>query len=46
MKGKHGLVPYTGVMPIDMMLIAKHFDEATIYRAAYSFEQAKDWEKM
>ena len=33
-------------LPIGMMLIGKHFDEATIYRAAYAFEQAGDWKKM
>jgi amidase len=26
-----------------MMLIGKFYDEATIYRAAYAFEQAGDW---
>jgi amidase len=25
-----------------LMLIGKHFDEPTIYRAAYAFEQAGD----
>jgi amidase len=29
--------------PIGMMLIGKHYDESTIYRAAYAFEQAADW---
>jgi amidase len=33
-------------LPIGMMLIGKNYDEATIYRAAYAFEQAKDWKKM
>jgi len=33
-------------LPIGMMLIGKAFDEATIYRAAHSFEQAGDWKKM
>jgi amidase len=33
-------------LPIGMMLIGKHFDEATIYRAAYAFEQAGDWRRM
>jgi Asp-tRNA(Asn)/Glu-tRNA(Gln) amidotransferase A subunit family amidase len=27
-------------LPIGMMLVAKHFDEGSIYRAAYAFEQA------
>jgi amidase len=26
-----------------MMLIGKHFDEPSIYRAAYAFEQSCDW---
>ncbi len=30
-------------LPISMMLIGKHWDEATIYRAAYAFEQSGDW---
>jgi len=33
-------------LPVSMMLIAKHFDEATIYRAAYAFEQTGDWKTM
>jgi amidase len=30
-------------LPIGMMLVGRHFDEATIYRAAYAFEQSGDW---
>jgi amidase len=30
-------------LPVSMMLIGKHWDEPTIYRAAYAFEQANDW---
>jgi hypothetical protein len=26
-----------------MMLVAKHFDEVAIYRAASAFEKAGDW---
>jgi amidase len=33
-------------LPVSVMLIGKHFDEPTIYRAAYAFEQAGDWAKM
>jgi amidase len=33
-------------LPVSMMLIGKHFDEPTIYRAAYAFEQSGDWTKM
>jgi amidase len=29
-----------------MMLVGKHFDEPTIYRAAYAFEQAGDRKHM
>jgi amidase len=35
-----------GGLPIGLMLIGKHHDEATIYRAAYAFEQAENWKKM
>jgi len=33
-------------LPVSMMLVGKHFDEPTIYRAAYAFEQAADWKQM
>lgn len=33
-------------LPVSMMLVGKHFDEATIYRAAYAFEQSGDWKSM
>ena len=33
-------------LPAGLMLIGKHFDEPTIYSAAYAFEQAGDWKKM
>ena len=33
-------------LPASMMLVGKHWDEATIYRAAYAFEQACDWKTM
>jgi amidase len=33
-------------LPIGMMLVGKAFDEASVYRAAYAFEQAGDWKKM
>lgn len=32
-------------MPVGMQLIGKHFDEQTLYRAAYAFEQATDFHK-
>ncbi len=32
--------------PIGLMLAARHYDEATIFRAAAAFEQSGDWMKM
>jgi amidase len=33
-------------LPVGLMLVGRHFDEPTIYRAAYAFEQSEDWKKM
>jgi amidase len=33
-------------LPVGLMLIGKHFDESTIYRAAAAFEKVGDWKKM
>jgi amidase len=33
-------------LPVGMMLVAKHFDEVAIYRAASAFEKAGDWTGM
>ena len=33
-------------LPVSMMLVGKHFDEPTIYKAAFAFEQSGDWKKM
>jgi len=33
-------------LPVGMMLIGRHLDEATIYRAAHAFEQACDWKSL
>ena len=33
-------------LPVGMMLIGKKYDEATIYKAAYAFEQAGDWKTI
>ena len=33
-------------LPIGMMLVGRHYDEATIYRAAFGFEQAQDWKQL
>ncbi len=32
-------------LPVSLMLVAKHYDEATIYQTAHAFEQAGDWTK-
>lgn len=33
-------------LPVGMMLIAKHWNESTIYRAAHAFEQSADWREL
>ena len=33
-------------LPVGMMLTGRHFDEPTIYKAAYAFEQKHDWTKL
>jgi amidase len=33
-------------LPVSMMLVGKHWDEPTIYRAAHAFEQMGDWRKL
>lgn len=33
-------------LPVSMMLVGRHFDESTIYKAAYAFEQSGDWKGM
>ncbi|MFT6890135.1 MAG: amidase [Halioglobus sp.] len=33
-------------LPVGMMLVGKHLDEATIYRAAHAFEQSTDWKSL
>lgn len=33
-------------LPVGMMLVGKHYDEGTIYKAAYAFEQAGDWKQI
>lgn len=33
-------------LPIGMMLIGKHFDEATLYRVGNAFEKSGDWKSM
>lgn len=33
-------------LPVGMMLVGRNYDEETIYRAAYAFEQAGDWKSL
>jgi amidase len=33
-------------LPVGMMLVARHYNESTIYRAAHAFEQLGDWRKF
>ncbi len=33
-------------LPVGLMLTGRHFDESTIYKAAYAFEQSGDWKKF
>ncbi|MBU4339744.1 MAG: Asp-tRNA(Asn)/Glu-tRNA(Gln) amidotransferase subunit GatA, partial [Euryarchaeota archaeon] len=34
---------FSGGLPIGMQIIGKHFDESTILRAAYTFEENTDF---
>jgi hypothetical protein len=33
-------------LPVSLMLVGRHFDEPTIYRAAFAFERMRDWKAM
>jgi amidase len=33
-------------LPAGLMLVGKHWDESTVYRAAHAFEQSHDWMKV
>lgn len=33
-------------LPVSVMLIGRHFDEPTLYRAAHAFEQSEDWTSL
>jgi amidase len=33
-------------LPVGLQLIGKHFDEATIYRAAHGFQEGADWKNI
>jgi len=32
-------------LPVGLQLIGKHFDEASVFKAAYAYEQATEWHK-
>ena len=33
-------------LPVSLMLVGRHFDEPSIYRAAFAFERSGDWKTM
>ncbi len=33
-------------LPVGVMLVGRHWDEPTLYRAAFTFEQAEDWTSL
>ena len=33
-------------LPAGLMLVARHFDEKTLYRAAHAFEQTRNWREV
>ena len=33
-------------LPVGLMLVGKHFDDGTVFRAAHAFEQQADWETL
>jgi amidase len=33
-------------LPISLMLVGRHFDEPTIYRAAFACERMADWKAL
>lgn len=37
---------FAGGMPVGLQLMGKHFDEGTLLRAAYTFEQSTDYHKQ
>lgn len=37
---------FTNGLPLGLQIIGKHFDEETVYKVAYAFEQATDYHKQ
>jgi len=33
-------------LPVGLMIVGKHLDEATIYKVAYAFEQSTNWKEL
>ena len=33
-------------LPVGLMIVGKHFDEAAVYKTAYAFEQSADWKTL
>jgi len=33
-------------LPVGLMLTGRHYEEATLYKAAFAFEQHKDWKNL
>jgi amidase len=33
-------------LPVGMMLVGRHLEEATLYKAAHALEQACDWKSL
>jgi amidase len=31
---------------VGLMLVGRHLEEATLYRAAFAFEQSEDWRTL
>lgn len=36
----------SGGLPVGLMLVGRHFDDATVFQAAHAFEQHVDWERL
>lgn len=37
---------FSNGLPLGLQIIGKHFDEASVYKVAYAFEQATDYHKQ